>query len=350
MGWQDRDYNPSRENMNAYFANPAALLQFAIPIFKSAALDVRLSFWFLLAALFQVISIVQEGLPLYYIPIDIAIMLAALLWHEFGHRVFSRAVGGNHWEWVLWPLGGMVAPTCPRTAKATFIANIGGMAFTLLLSVAIVVTFLLLPSGHMALLPFLRLPIEPQGIASAMPLLLVHVLNLLLTVNFGILTINLFPCYWFDGGYLWQSVLWPFVGQWKAIRITCLAGMILSVPLLMFAIWNQSLLGMVFAALIFADCFNRRRALAAAGPGVLDEDDSPSYNYMDTPVKRRKPKKSWFKSARKKAIRDQAEQARIDAILAKVKERGLHSLTWWEKRTLRKATERQRQRDLAERM
>jgi len=40
----------------------------------------------------------------------------------------------------------------------------------------------------------------------------------------------------------------------------------------------------------------------------------------------------------------------IDAILAKVKQKGLHSLSWWEKRALKKATERQRQRDLASRI
>ena len=43
---------------------------------------------------------------------------------------------------------------------------------------------------------------------------------------------------------------------------------------------------------------------------------------------------------------EQAEQARIDAILDKVSAHGMQSLTWWEKRTLRKATERQRHRDL----
>jgi len=35
--------------------------------------------------------------------------------------------------------------------------------------------------------------------------------------------------------------------------------------------------------------------------------------------------------------RRQAEQAKIDAILIKVKDKGLHSLTWFEKRTLRKS-------------
>lgn len=42
---------------------------------------------------------------------------------------------------------------------------------------------------------------------------------------------------------------------------------------------------------------------------------------------------------------EQAEQRQIDAILAKVSAQGMQSLTWLEKRTLKKATEHQRKRD-----
>jgi hypothetical protein len=45
-------------------------------------------------------------------------------------------------------------------------------------------------------------------------------------------------------------------------------------------------------------------------------------------------------------MQETAERDRIDAILAKVSAQGMHSLTWGEKRALRKATERQRKRDL----
>ena len=43
---------------------------------------------------------------------------------------------------------------------------------------------------------------------------------------------------------------------------------------------------------------------------------------------------------------NQQQQEKIDQILAKVSAQGMQSLTWREKRTLKKATERQRQRDL----
>lgn len=50
---------------------------------------------------------------------------------------------------------------------------------------------------------------------------------------------------------------------------------------------------------------------------------------------------------KREMLAEQHEQAGIDAILAKVSAHGMQSLSWFEKRTLRKATEHQRARDLA---
>jgi len=44
-------------------------------------------------------------------------------------------------------------------------------------------------------------------------------------------------------------------------------------------------------------------------------------------------------------MEEAAEQERLDAILAKVSARGIASLTWGERRVLRRATERKRQQD-----
>ena len=49
--------------------------------------------------------------------------------------------------------------------------------------------------------------------------------------------------------------------------------------------------------------------------------------------------------AAKKQQQEREEQENIDAILAKVSASGMNSLTWWEKRTLQRATERQRKAD-----
>lgn len=347
MGWQDRNYNPGHEDMSAYFSNPGAVLQYAFPLFTSSTLQIRLTFWFLLGAIYIAVDDLTSPI---LIPLDIVLMLVVCLWHELGHRVFARMVGGNHWEWVLWPLGGMVAPSAPRAPWPTFVANIGGILFSAA-AVAAAVGGALAYHGEVVILKLLVIPI---GVAASLPNgppIADHLLQMLFIQSYGIIFMNLFPCFWFDGGYIWQSILWPKLGQWKATRVVCLAGMILAVPLALLSLtagWSGFLMT-VFWALIFADCFNRRRALAAAGPGVMEEDEV-TYNYMDTPEpKRKKHKKRWLRSARRKAVRDQAEQAKIDAILDKVKIQGLHSLSWWEKRTLKRATERQRQRDLANR-
>jgi len=349
MGWQDREYNAGREEMKAYFANPLGLLQFALTIWRSAGLHVSLSFWFLLGALFTAINDMRFGMAS-FIPLDLALMLGVCLFHEWGHRIFSRWVGGNHWEWVLWPAGGLIAPTSPRTAKAVFIANIGGIAFNLVL-VAGVVIVMIAGGGYVAAGLNFNMPFGLGLFIQGWSHILLYSLGTILILSIEMIVINLFPCFWFDGGHIWQSILWPFLGQRRAGIVTCIAGMTLAVPLFLISLYFTSIFGMLTFALIFADCFRRRQLLASI-EGEAMEDEGSTYNYMDTPDVKptKKRKKHWFNAARKRAKKDQAEQAKIDAILAKVKEKGLHSLSWWEKRTLKRATERQRQQDMASRL
>ncbi len=337
--------------MHGYMSNPSAFLQYAFPLYTSSRLQIRLSFWFLLYSLYFAINDLELHEPLYYIALDCAVMLAVCVWHEFGHLVFSRWVGGNHWEWVLWPLGGMVAPSVPKRPWATFVGNIGGIAFNaiMILVVAGVAAAL---GGEFVVPRLFHVPVGLEMIIPAAPEWVNYAIDEAVLFCVGIIGINLFPCFWFDGGYIWQAALWPKFGQWSAMRITCMAGMILAVPAILLSLmmgWAGFVM-MIFWVLVFSDCFNRRRALAEAGPGVMDEDDG-GYNYMDTPEPvKRKRKKRWLRSAKKKAVQDQAEQKKIDAILAKVKDQGLHSLSYWEKRTLKRATDRQRRRDLANRL
>jgi hypothetical protein len=327
------------------------MLQYTLPLYVSATLHIRLSFWFLLSAIFLSIA---DGAShaAGYIPLDLALMLGVCLWHELGHRVFARMVGGNHWEWILWPIGGMVAPSVPRTPKATFVGNVGGLVFTIALLVAAYATTYVL-SGALVQMKFLwGLPSGVTGDdAGTLAMhILFHGMGTIVAVSMPMILLNLFPCYWFDGAHIYQSILWPFIGQWKAIRWVCLAGMILAVPLLVLSLMATNFFGLILWALVFADCFRRRQAVAAAGPELFEDDLSYAYMEPAESPRRKKLKKSWFRNARKRAQRDQAEQAKIDAILAKVSEHGIQSLTWWEKRTLRKATERQRKQDMAGRL
>ncbi len=353
MSWRDRGYNQGGEEINGYFANPAALLQMSLPLYKAPGFYIRLHFWFLLYALFDAVHILRDHLPVWLIPAHIVLALLAVLLHEAGHSFFAQRVGGSHWEWIVWPLGGMSPPHVSSAPWPSFVANIGGIAISLPLFLLSLLLLHFLPStGYSIALGFSPMAPLEVGAASSNPAFNVLALCIayFATINAAITIINLFPCYWFDGGRLWQAVLTPKFGAWKASTITAIAGMILAVPFFFISMYFTDFFGVIVWVLIFSDNFNRRRALHAAGPGVMDDADDNLYNYMDTPAPRRKKlKKNALLAARKRHQAEQLEQARIDAILEKVHAHGLHSLTYWEKRTLKKATERQRQRDLANR-
>jgi hypothetical protein len=56
----------------------------------------------------------------------------------------------------------------------------------------------------------------------------------------------------------------------------------------------------------------------------------------------------WAQRRKRQAVQnEQTEQETIDRILAKVHDKGMNSLSWSERRALKRATERQRQADLA---
>jgi hypothetical protein len=149
---------------------------------------------------------------------------------------------------------------------------------------------------------------------------------------------NLLPYYWLDGGYLLQSLLWPFLGAAGALNVTCIIGMVLAVPMFALALKAGSLFGLIFWGLLFSSSYTARTQMATAG----EEEYATSF-YSGTGPEGRVRSGRWTqrKNARAQANRRKLEQ-KIDAILAKVSAHGMHSLTWSEKRTLKKGSERLR--------
>ena len=92
-----------------------------------------------------------------------------------------------------------------------------------------------------------------------------------------------------------------------------------------------------------------RRQLLAAGPYGLEEDDGVDYSAAyDTGMPKRKRASKWSAGrAAKRAAAEREERQEIDKILAKVSAKGMNSLTWLERRALKKATEHQRAADVA---
>lgn len=342
MGFENRDYNRGGGGED-YFSNPAAILGFSIPFGTWLGARVRLHFWLLLQVGFAVASLAREASDL-LLAIYIGVLFVILMLHDFGHRLAAQAVGGRHDDFMLWPAGGLSFPEVPPGAWPRFAAFGAGIAVNLVLVLAAEAAFFAsrgvlvrLPWNPLSALSTSPFPLEPGlGTLSDMILLCVLVLN------WGLILINVLPYYWFDGGYLLDAILTPFVGEHSAINATCIIGMVLAVPMCAFALVNQQFIGLIVWVLLFSSSYSRRRQLQAEGAGPLDAAIAASAQDSGGPRKRKWQQAGWARAAARRAAQARKEQRKIDAILEKVGAKGMQSLTWWEKRTLQKATERQR--------
>lgn len=360
MGWQDRGYNQINYG-GTPFQNPLLNLLFgSVPLGHWFGIRVRVH-----ASLLWLIGIrlLMAGRLGWVDSLAFSLLIFAIvLLHEFGHCIAARLVGGRADDILLWPLGGLAFTDTERTPWARFVTVAGGPLVNVLLMIPLGLTFYFAMGAVPPLNPlFPWVGEELLKYARSNPQVFEAFFHPTLKwvwwawqINFSILIFNLLPMYPMDGGKLLQVALWKPVGYYKSMYISCVVGMVGAVLLAFVGLFLNGGLFLVFLAVFgFMDCFQQLRILKFTRTEAESDpyDLSAAWENPDrpTPVKKRR-KKHWFGKARKMASQEQAEQARIDAILAKVKEKGLHSLTWWEKRTLRKATERQRQQDLAERL
>lgn len=353
MGWQDRDYNAGGGGGGwggGFLNNPMSIFSWSLSVGNWGGINVRLHFAFLLTFLVVIVSHARGGLAgLSTGLIVCAGMFVAVFWHEMGHRIAAKIMGGVHDDFHLWPLGGLVNPRVKAKPWAFFVAHAGGIVASILLWIGIGGAFwLIMQSSNILFFNPLELFGGMRPIIASPMAILVQLLVSISATSIGLVLINLLPIYILDGGFLLQAILWPFIGLFRATNVSCIVGMIGSGILMLLSLLNG---GNVFGALMWffflSNNYVRRQQLKSIGPEQLQNalTYGGTYNEMYVPAKKRK---GWFKWASRKAAQERAEQAKIDAILAKVHEKGLHSLTWWEKRSLRKATERQRQQDMAE--
>ncbi len=349
MSWRDRDYNRTDGAGSAYLSGSLSIFNYALPLGSPFGIRIRLSFWLLLFLAIDAMQMLVTDFP-GQVPILIAATLAALLLHEFGHRIGAQFVGGRHDDFLIWPCGNMVAPIHPPGAWPMFIAQAGGMVANM--AAVLVMAGLLSANWHISV-PLLVNPLAmlvamppfhpSMGIAGSFVLLFYW-------SNLALFFINLLPFYWFDGGYLLQAVLWPMTGAYQAINVTCIVGMVLAVPMGVLAMMMPSIMGVIMWLLLFVSCIQRRRQLQQDGPAIMEQLLSNGAAMRDIPKEKRKLlARRWMHWTGRKTRRERMELRRLDKILEKVHNSGMHSLTWLEKRALRRATARQRDQELASR-
>jgi stage IV sporulation protein FB len=354
MGWQDRHYN--QEYGGNTLGNPILNFLFgSVSIGRWFNIDVRIHSSLIILIVLKMLFSGGGSFGAYNAVVSSAILFAVILLHEFGHCIAARWVGGHADQIVLWPLGGLAFVHTPQRPWPSFVGTVGGPLVNLIIC-AITGGFLWAWSGFHyfpSLNPLLPYAVDEQLHQTRDFMVFWNSTATYYTVwvfatSWMLFVFNLLPIFPMDGGRMFQEALWPITGYRKSMSIACSVGLVGSILMAMYGMAARNLLLVFLGVSNLMTCYQMLIMMRA---GAFDEPDEVDYSaaYQQAPLRKKKIKKRWFNAARKRAKLEQQEQAKIDAILAKVKEKGLHSLTWGEKRTLRKATERQRQRDLANR-
>lgn len=389
MSWRDREYNQPQHGGSggggfggggptggggggeSFLHRLNRFFNYSIPIGTYLSTRVRVHITFVIIVGLYVLS---QGDPWWTLHWTGILFLSVLL-HEFGHILGCRAVGGRADEILMWPLGGLAFCDPPHRPMAHFITVICGPLVNFALAAA-AYTALALAWADVPVTfnPFDPLRSVPTGVQ--LTVALVFILNYyLMLFNLALLFLPM------DGGRIVQTALWGRLGYVRSMMVSTRVGIVAAVVTALVGVAARELLVIIIALIGFMTCYQLGRQIkqmAAHGGFDAQFSDGPEFDpgyYSDAwrdggaggmgglagagagapgaGGERREPKPGLLarrRAAKLKRKRDAhaARQAQFDAdidrILAKVKDRGLQSLSGKEKRLLQKATQMQKEK------
>jgi len=347
MGWQDRDYGRGGGDGGFQFAM-SRFMGWSLPIGTYFNIRVSIHWMFFLVVLGHMAYNQEVWWTLRWS----AMLFISVLLHEFGHALACRSVGGYADQILMWPLGGLAYCAPPRRPWPEFVTVIWGPLVNVIIAAGCVAALYALENGSppISWMPF-QMSLDRYFVGGFS-----GVLADLFMINYGLLVFNLCLVFLpFDGGRLVQILLWKKYGYYKSMFIATRVGMAGAVGLFLYGVVVQQFWLMLMAGFGFYSCYQmgtQLRQLEPADTGLASgggEFEASLYNTGDQVI--REPKIGWFKRMKIKAAikrraaaraEEQRLESEVDRILAKVKEKGLHSLSDKEKRTLQQATEKQR--------
>ena len=349
MAWQDRPYY--RDRTPGRMGPLMWLLSGSVPLFTFAGIRVRMhASMLVLIGLTLVLAETRFAQPrgVANAITFTTIGFASVLLHEFGHCFGARWVGGEADEILLWPLGGLAMSRPPHRPWPSFITTAAGPAVTLGICVMAWALLALFGGGDGALPWF---PLHRDGLHLAVPQgPFAFYLWWIFAVNYGLFLFNMVLVFYpFDAGRMIQELLWVRLGYYRSMQIATPIGMVGAVGLCVFGLAELSLTLVLIGAFGFHTCWRQRQLLREMGPDGFEDEGGGIYAAAYEPATprrgKRKPSRAAKRAvsrARRSAVEAKLESERLDAILAKVSAIGLASLTWRERRVLRRATESRR--------
>jgi stage IV sporulation protein FB len=348
LGWEDRPYYRDRP---AGGGNPLMwLLTGSVPLFTAFGIRVRAHASLLVIGVLVLLLGWGPGSTFEHRITSITMLFGIVLLHEFGHCFAARWTGGTAEEILMTPLGGLAMAYARRRPWPTFVTVAGGPLVNVIICL-ICGAGLFFTIGWWPLGPF-QFTGAYREVSSSFASISLY-LFWIYSISYFLLLFNLLPVFPLDGGQLLQSMLWPKFGYYKSMLWSVNIGIGGSVLMMMVGLATFGTVGggmlLIFIGIsCLMNCLQMRRMLIAEGPwGFSDEDSYDFGGSVITANPKTSTRKANKAAKRRQRLEDEAraEQEQIDGILAKVSATGMQSLTWLEKRALKKATQRQRERD-----
>ena len=213
--------------------------QRSIRIFAFRGIEVFLHWSWFLVAIYEIQSRAGRYSSITWNVLEYLGLFLIVLFHEFGHALACRQVGGRANRIVLWPLGGVAYVDPPPRPGATLWSIAAG------------------PLVNVALAPLLAglyLMGRSSGWASTIPDTF-HLVRALLAIDLGLLIFNILPVYPLDGGQILRSLLWFVLGRARSLMVATILGIIGVVGIIGLALFSKDAWLAVIAVFMLMNCW-----------------------------------------------------------------------------------------------
>mgnify|MGYP001547362922 CR=1 FL=1 len=186
-----------------------------IPLGRWFGIAVVIHWTFLIYAFMEISDAKGE---MAFSALEMGLLFAVVLLHEFGHALSCKAVGGEADHIVLWPLGGIAFVQPPNNPWAWLFSTVCGPLVN-----AVLWPVFYLICRNMGIIDFSTLRLYMM-LHSGSSMYLGMSCFLLWQINRILLLFNLIPAYPMDGGRILQELLWLAIGFRRALMIAGMVG------------------------------------------------------------------------------------------------------------------------------
>ena len=222
----------------------------SIRLFQFSGIDVFLHWSWFLVAVFEIQSRKGSYTSTMWNVFEYLALFLIVMFHEFGHALACRSVGGRANQIVLWPLGGVAYVDPPPRPGATLWSIVAGP----LVNVVLIPVLLVLGTA-----------VKSSGLAASNPDL-IQLIRSIAYINFGLLIFNILPVYPLDGGQIFRSLLWFILGRARSLMVAAVFGFLGVAGFILWAVKSgEPWLGLI-ALYMGMNCwsgFQQARALSA---------------------------------------------------------------------------------------